>query len=712
MGLDLPMIVRGALNSSSLMGYSSGRNIPVLSNSNISTMNGMFGMMGVPGGSAMGGIAGAALGSALGGGMGSGVGGIAGGVGGLGGGMSSMGGVSGLGGGVGGLGGNALGGMAGAALGAAALGGMGGSMGGLGGGLGGLGGGMLNNNSMVGSALQAAVPGSTSARGAVMGAAGAAAVAMAATAVSAAANNTSGFGQNNYNNQQNYNQGYNNDQNAIPMNISEPAPPSVNNQRGYNVSSNGFLGSGGSTQGGYNTAPMQQNQNVYAPQSFDGSPQNMGNTNQGGGINGLMNRAAGALNSFDNSINNAFGQNNNNNAPMPTGPVSSLGAINGSTAGAMQSVNGQVNNPYAGNAHPTDLFGINQTIGGQQSNTPMYNQPTTTQTIGQQNGFGQQQQLPNNQQQGFAQQQNTQPANNQQNNIFAQQPQQNRQPANTQQNNIFAQQPQQNRQPANTQQNNIFAQQPQQNRQPANNQSNNIFGQQSTNLLNSPAPSNSQQPSPSLFGSSGSAAPAAAQPKPQIHRNRVPMSGKLLSKGQKYPLKTDQGTPLTRLFIGLGWDIKDPRCELDVSAFMLGENEKVVSEECFVFYGNPKSPDNSMTYSTFSEDPSKPDDAALEIDLSKVDPRVQKIALAVTIYEASEQRLNFSMTENVYARIVNKDNNTEFARFEQKEGSAQITALVLGELYRHKGEWKWNSVGSGVMRDLAGFCGMYGVELE
>jgi tellurium resistance protein TerD len=37
--------------------------------------------------------------------------------------------------------------------------------------------------------------------------------------------------------------------------------------------------------------------------------------------------------------------------------------------------------------------------------------------------------------------------------------------------------------------------------------------------------------------------------------------------------------------------------------------------------------------------------------------------------------------------------------------------MVVGELYRHNGSWKFNAVGDGVKQDLTGLCGMYGVNV-
>ena len=91
-------------------------------------------------------------------------------------------------------------------------------------------------------------------------------------------------------------------------------------------------------------------------------------------------------------------------------------------------------------------------------------------------------------------------------------------------------------------------------------------------------------------------------------------------------------------------------------------------------------------------------------------PSVQKIAFAVTIYEAFERHLHFGMVQNLDASIINADTSRELAHFALTDCSQSVTAMVVGELYRYKGAWKFSAVGSGVYRDLAGFCGMYGIE--
>ena len=66
-------------------------------------------------------------------------------------------------------------------------------------------------------------------------------------------------------------------------------------------------------------------------------------------------------------------------------------------------------------------------------------------------------------------------------------------------------------------------------------------------------------------------APQQSAPKPKINRRRAPAEGRQIIKGQKIALEAAGEPPLTHIKICLGWDIKDGRCELDASAFMLGQ---------------------------------------------------------------------------------------------------------------------------------------------
>lgn len=197
---------------------------------------------------------------------------------------------------------------------------------------------------------------------------------------------------------------------------------------------------------------------------------------------------------------------------------------------------------------------------------------------------------------------------------------------------------------------------------------------------------------------------------PSAPRQRPKSTGVQLKKGQKISL-SQMNPQLSQIQVCLGWDILNQACDLDASAFMLGADNKVVGDDWFVFYGQPTSPDGSITHSGDSDGSGVGDDEIITIDLKKISPNVQKIAFVVTINEALEKRLNFSMVQNAYVRVVDKSTNKELVRFMLTEYFATVTSMVVGELYNKGGQWRFNPVGNGFAEDLAGLCGVYGVNV-
>ena len=81
-------------------------------------------------------------------------------------------------------------------------------------------------------------------------------------------------------------------------------------------------------------------------------------------------------------------------------------------------------------------------------------------------------------------------------------------------------------------------------------------------------------------------------------------------------------------------------------------------------------------------------------------------------YEADQRRQNFGQVSNSFIRIVDESNGSELIRYYLGEDFSIETAVVVGELYRHNGEWKFNAIGSGFQGGLAALCGHYGIDAE
>lgn len=187
-----------------------------------------------------------------------------------------------------------------------------------------------------------------------------------------------------------------------------------------------------------------------------------------------------------------------------------------------------------------------------------------------------------------------------------------------------------------------------------------------------------------------------------------------LSKGGNVSLSQSEPA-LRKILIGLGWDarVSDGNdFDLDASAFLLGENQKVVSEKHFVFYNNLRSPDGSIEHTgdNLTGD-GDGDDESVKVDLENVPSEVSIIAVAVTIHDAEARRQNFGQVRNAFIRIVNDDTQKEIARYDLSEDYSTETAMVFGEIYRRNNEWKFRAVGQGYAGGLSTLCTQYGVDV-
>jgi len=186
-----------------------------------------------------------------------------------------------------------------------------------------------------------------------------------------------------------------------------------------------------------------------------------------------------------------------------------------------------------------------------------------------------------------------------------------------------------------------------------------------------------------------------------------------LTKGQKVDLtKTNPG--LSKVTVGLGWDTnkydggKD--FDLDVSVFLTNAAGKVEGERNFIYFNNRQNENGSVVHTGDNRTgEGEGDDEQINIDLANVPANVEKIAFTITIYEAQERNQNFGQVSRAYVRILNDANSEELIRFDLGEDFSIETGVVVGELYRHNGEWKFSAIGSGYKDGLAGLVRDYGL---
>ena len=188
-----------------------------------------------------------------------------------------------------------------------------------------------------------------------------------------------------------------------------------------------------------------------------------------------------------------------------------------------------------------------------------------------------------------------------------------------------------------------------------------------------------------------------------------------LQKGQKISLKKSDGSGLKKVMVGLGWDEAQPTAkgfkalfaakpadiDCDASVIICGEDGKLVSKtkvtDNIVYYGNLKHVSGAVVHQGDNlTGGGEGDDEEIMVDLSLLPANVGKLVFVVNIYDANVRKQHFGMIKNAFIRLVDLSTKTEICRFNLTEDYSGMTGMVVGEIYKHNGEWKFNAIGQGV----------------
>lgn len=138
---------------------------------------------------------------------------------------------------------------------------------------------------------------------------------------------------------------------------------------------------------------------------------------------------------------------------------------------------------------------------------------------------------------------------------------------------------------------------------------------------------------------------------------------------------------------------------VDVSSFRLYENGKVRGDLDMVFYGQPENQDRTVSYSASGND------SLFTVNLPALAADVQKIAFSATCDSkviSHLGKLAIQVEINGAVELVG----------EVDTSGRQEAALILGELYRRNGEWKFRFVSQGFNGGLKPLAEHFGVDIS
>lgn len=182
-----------------------------------------------------------------------------------------------------------------------------------------------------------------------------------------------------------------------------------------------------------------------------------------------------------------------------------------------------------------------------------------------------------------------------------------------------------------------------------------------------------------------------------------------LGKGQRFDLASEQEA--AKMTFALGWQARqnDPP-EVDTAVFLLGKNERVSKDSDFVFYGNRLT--DSVVLLGADREAEHHERERVAIDFAKLSPTHKRIVIALAIDQGRQRRQNFAQLAQVYIKAKDEGKGKDLFYLLLDNQAALEVTMIVAEIYRYKGRWRFAAVGAGYQDNLASLCRKYGLEVE
>lgn len=184
-----------------------------------------------------------------------------------------------------------------------------------------------------------------------------------------------------------------------------------------------------------------------------------------------------------------------------------------------------------------------------------------------------------------------------------------------------------------------------------------------------------------------------------------------LTKNASVSLKKEGGDTLSRIILGVGWDVASSgffgkvlggggggSIDLDASCIVFDADKEVLDN---VWFGQLVSLDGSIRHSgdNLTGD-GDGDDESIAIDLDKLPLEVESLVLTVNSFRGQ----TFDKVKNAYGRVLDGRTNRELARFDISD-TGPHTGFILASIKRDGGKWTFKALGERAggrtVRDLA-----------
>ncbi|GAA2523116.1 MULTISPECIES: TerD family protein [Streptomyces] len=173
-------------------------------------------------------------------------------------------------------------------------------------------------------------------------------------------------------------------------------------------------------------------------------------------------------------------------------------------------------------------------------------------------------------------------------------------------------------------------------------------------------------------------------------------------KGSNIPLEA------TTVRAVLRWSPGQGVPDVDASALLLGPDDRVRSDEDFVFYNQPRHPSGKV-WRLGKKRVAEGLTDTIQTDLAGVESGVGRILLVASADGATFDRVRALRILLYDAQAADGE---ALAHFDITPETGQETALICGELYRRGDGWKFRALGEGYSNGLKGLATDFGISVD
>ena len=162
-----------------------------------------------------------------------------------------------------------------------------------------------------------------------------------------------------------------------------------------------------------------------------------------------------------------------------------------------------------------------------------------------------------------------------------------------------------------------------------------------------------------------------------------------MEKGVALDLKKEDGSPVTKIRVGGGWDPVDAGATVDGDLFVFDENGNVT------FYNNKTGVPGTELDEDNLDGEGEGADENITLDVAKMTSK--KVVIGINIFEAEKKGQDFSQIKNLFVEVEDLDNKQMLGKHDisSDENAKGMDALIVGTIevvdgkLKYTGEYKY-----------------------